>query len=87
MSSDRRAILQLLALGHINPAQAERLLAIAAADRDAVWTLVGCAAIAAVAQLHSVVPVVHLFRSMLVASLPALQHAFTSIATSFGGWS
>jgi hypothetical protein len=86
MPSDRRAILQLLANGRIDSGQAERLLVIASEERETVWALAGCVAIAAVTQLHGLVPeLVSLCRAALVASLPALHHAFTSIAFMWGG--
>jgi hypothetical protein len=85
MSSHRRAILQLLALGRINSVEAERLLAAATADREAAWALVGCAVVVAASQLNSLLPLAQHFSSTLAGSLPALQHLFTSIAVSLGG--
>jgi len=86
MPSDRRAILQLLAAGRIDSAQAERLLILVSEERETVWALAGCAAVAAVTQLHGFVPeLLDLFRAALAGSLPALQHALTSIALLPGG--
>lgn len=86
MPSDRRAILQLLANGRIDPAQAERLLVLVSEERETVWALAGCVAIAAVMQLHGVIPeVVSLCKAALAGSLPVLQHAFASVAFLSGG--
>jgi hypothetical protein len=86
MNMDRRAILQLLAQGRIDPAQAERLLAISGADREDLWVLAGCVAIAILAQLQYIAPwIVHLLRAGLAGNLAALHHALTSLPISFGG--
>jgi hypothetical protein len=86
MNSDRRAILELLAAGRIDAAEAERLIAVAGADRETLWALVGCSAIAAATELHAFMPgLAHLLRSSLAGCLPALEHAFTVIALSWGG--
>jgi hypothetical protein len=86
MNSDRRAILQLLAAGRIDAAEAERLIAVTSADRETLWALAGCSSIAVAAELHAVLPALaHLIRSSLAACLPALQHAFTVIALFWGG--
>ncbi|MGB6689649.1 MAG: hypothetical protein WBE76_17575 [Terracidiphilus sp.] len=86
MNSNRRAILELLAAGRIDAAEAERLIAATSADRETLWALVGCSAIAVAAQLHAVMPeLAHLLRSSLAGCLPALEHAFTVIALSWGG--
>ena len=84
MSTDRRAVFQLLALGRISPAQAERLLAILSVDREAVWAIAACALFAGAAQLHAFAPALaHLVRS----AMPALQHALTTSAAFLGGMS
>jgi hypothetical protein len=84
MSNDRRAVFQLLALGRISPAQAERLLAILSIDREAVWAVAACALFAASAQLHAFAPALaHLLHS----ALPALDHALTALASFLGGMS
>jgi hypothetical protein len=86
MSSDRRAILQLLANGRIDSSQAERLLVIVSEERETVWALAGCAAVAAVTQLHGLVPeLVSLCKAVLAGGLPELHHAFTSIVFLLGG--
>ena len=85
MSSDRRAILQLLAIGRINSAEAERLLAAIRPDWEAALALAGCVVVAAASQLHSFLPVAQHLSSTLAGSLPAFQHLFTSISVSLGG--
>ena len=86
MPSDRRAILQLLASGRIDSAQAERLLVIVSEERETAWLLAGCAAVAAVAQIHALVPdIVGLCKAALAAGFPALHHALSSIAAWSGG--
>jgi hypothetical protein len=86
MNSDRRAILQLLAAGRIDAAEAERLIAAASADRETFWALAGCSAIALAAQFHAVMPELARFlRSTLAWCLPAMEHAFTVIALFGGG--
>ncbi len=86
MPSERRAILQLLAIGRIDAADAERLLAIVSEERETTWALAGCAAFAAVTQLHGLMPELEgLFKAALAGSLPALHHAFLSIALFLGG--
>lgn len=88
LNSDRRAVLQLLALGRINAAQAERLLATLSADREALWAIAGCLALVALAQFNSIAPpLLHLFRSVLSTGLPQLHHALSSIALFLGGLS
>jgi hypothetical protein len=80
MNNERRAIFQLLALGRINAAQAERLLAALSADREALWAIAGCVLIVAVTQINPIAAaLVHLVRTALSSSLP-LQHALSTLA-------
>jgi hypothetical protein len=53
MSSDRSAVLQLVALGRMTAADAERLLAVWGAERENHWMVFACMAMATVATLHS----------------------------------
>jgi hypothetical protein len=86
MPSDRRTILQLLANGRIDAAQAERMLFLVSEELETLWALAGCAAVAAVTQLHGLVPeLVNLCRAALAGSLPALLHAFPTISFLSGG--
>jgi hypothetical protein len=80
MEKHRIMILQLLAQGRIDAAQAERLLASAGAEREIAWAITGCAAIAAVAQLHWLAPeITHVVRVALSAGLPSLKHGLSSL--------
>jgi hypothetical protein len=67
MPADRRAILHLVALGRITPAEAERLLAAWNEGRESLLALTGCILIACLAQLH------------LHELLPGAAHAFHSL--------
>ena len=86
MMMERRTIFQLLAAGRINPGQAERLLAAVSTDRETLWALAGCAAIAAIVQLQAIAPsVAHLLREALAGSLPAMRHGLSIISSFAGG--
>ena len=79
MNRDRSTVLQLLAHGRIQPAQAERLLAALSADRESAWAIAGCAGVGILAALHSFAPeLTHLFRAVLFRTVlvwPALVWA------------
>jgi hypothetical protein len=93
MYTNRRAILSLVALRRITPAEAERLIAACSSDREAWWLLAGCALCAGLFQLqpHSVAGTLHLsrpvfgFRSLIEGAIPAIHHAIVHIATLLGG--
>jgi hypothetical protein len=86
MPSDRQAVLQLIALGRIDPVQAERLLAIVNEERENLLALAGSLAVAMIAELHAVVPgLMQHMQSAFSAGAPRLQHVFTSIALLWGG--
>lgn len=88
MASDRRAILQLLAAGRIDAAQAERLLTVTGADREAVWALAGCALMVVLARFDPHVlslQLGHLFNAALAGGAPALSHALTNLTSILGG--
>jgi hypothetical protein len=51
MQTDRRAILHLVALGRISPAEAERLLIAWNEGRETLWALTACVVISLVVQL------------------------------------
>ncbi|HUB52473.1 MAG TPA: hypothetical protein VL986_10015 [Terracidiphilus sp.] len=86
MYTNRRAILFLVANGRITSAEAERLIAACACDREAWWLLAGCALCAGMVQLqpHAFSGAMHLFRSMIDGSIPALHHALMQAATYLG---
>jgi hypothetical protein len=88
MERHRATILQLLALGRIDAAQAERLIAAASAERETAWAMAGCAAIVGLAQLRWLAPeFAHVFRAMLAGAVPVLHHALNTFAMLFGGLS
>jgi len=93
MYTNRRAILSLVALRRITPAEAERLIAACSSDREAWWLLAGCALCAGLFQLepHATAAVLHLFRpvvglrAMIDGSIPVIHHGMAHIATLIGG--
>ena len=93
MYTNRRAILSLVALRRITPAEAERLIAACSNDREVWWLLAGCALCAGLFQMqpHALAEMMHLFRpvirlsSEIVGSIPVLHHAVVQIATRLGG--
>jgi hypothetical protein len=52
MKNDRRAILALLTLGRITPAEAERLLFACSDARETAWFFTGCIVLALAAQVR-----------------------------------
>ena len=53
MSSDRRTILQLVALGRLSPGEAERLLLAWNEGRETAWMIARCVALALIAALEA----------------------------------
>ena len=86
MEQHRSMILQLLAQGRTNAAQAERLIATIGGEREVRWAIAGCAVIAGLSQLHWLGPeLAHVFNSILAGAAPALHHALNTFAMLFGG--
>jgi hypothetical protein len=87
MYTNRRAILSMVALRRITPAEAERLIAACSSDREAWWLLAGCALCAGLIQLepHAIAGMVHLFMPVIEGSIPAIHHAIVHIAALLGG--
>jgi len=56
MSNHQRVLLQLIAIGRISPAEAERLLIAGNEGRELLWVLCACMVIAALSQAQSLVP-------------------------------
>lgn len=73
MNTDRRAILALIAMGRITPAEAERLLAACNESRETAWILVASLGFALLAQLH-MHELVPMFRHLINTQLPALAN-------------
>lgn len=82
MNTDRRAILALIAMGRITPAEAERLLAAWNESRETAWILAFSLAVVCLAQLnvHAFMPaLVHFFSAQLPALAQAIRHALSPI--------
>jgi hypothetical protein len=86
MYTNRRAILSLVAHGRITPGEAERLIAACSSDSEAWFVLAGCALFAGIVQLqpHALSGAMHLFRSVIDGSIPALHHALVQTAAHLG---
>lgn len=84
MDTDRRAILALIAMGRITPAEAERLLAAWNETRETAWVLAASVGFALLAQshLHELVPVLNHLISTQVA---ALAHLLEPVMGGMGG--
>ncbi len=88
MHTDRRAILQLVAMGRITSAEAERLLIACNDERETLSVLAVCVAVACLAQLHLgrlVTDLLHAAHSFIPGSLLSLHHALSLVARLFGG--
>jgi hypothetical protein len=80
MNNHRRAILQLVAMGRITPAQAERLLMAVNEGQQAVWALAACVAVSPFAQLHQLLPgLLQIAHSLMPVSHGSLHHAHSLI--------
>ncbi|HEY1984319.1 MAG TPA: hypothetical protein VGG85_02865 [Terracidiphilus sp.] len=85
MQRDRDAILSLIALGRITPAEAERLLVVWNEGREEHWVMAGCVA-AGLSQVHAILPLLARFAHTLAANnIPALHHALTVLNLWNGG--
>jgi hypothetical protein len=82
MKRERTAILSLIALGRITPAEAERLLAMCGEGREELWVIVLCLA-ACLAQFLPALA--RMANTLLAGGLPALHHAVTAITYWIGG--
>ncbi|MBS1805962.1 MAG: hypothetical protein JST28_21685 [Acidobacteria bacterium] len=85
MNTDRRAILALIAMGRITPAEAERLLAAWNESRETAWILVASLGFALLTQLHmhELLPI---FRHVIGTQLPALANMMGPVIGWMGGW-
>ena len=82
MNTDRRAILALIAMGRITPAEAERLLAAWNESRETAWILAFSLAVITLAQLnmHELLPVLmHFFNTHIPALAEAARNALSPI--------
>ena len=88
MNTDRHAILALIAMGRITPAEAERLLAAWDESRETAWILAFSLALVCLVQLHvhSLLPILmHFFNARVPALAEALRQALSPIQDSMGG--
>jgi hypothetical protein len=83
MNTDRRAILALIAMGRISPAEAERLLAVWNESRETAWILAFSLSVVCLAQLnvHSLLPAItHFFSAQVPVLAEAIRHALSQFA-------
>jgi hypothetical protein len=88
MQTDRRAILSLVALGRITPAEAERLLIAWNQGRESVLVCAVCIAAVLLTQLdpNQVLPdLVHLAQALISGRVIRLHHALALVNRLFGG--
>lgn len=88
MRKDRHAILQLVALGRVTPAEAERLLLLSNESRETAWIFSACLVLAVFGELHAHLQIPFAgseAHSLAAAMLAALQHASSVIHHWFGG--
>ena len=88
MNTDRRAILSLIAMGRITPAEAERLLVAWNETRETAWILAFCLVCVCLAQLnlHEFLPgLMHSLNAQIPALVEAAKHAISPIAEIVGG--
>ena len=53
MQGDQRMVLQLIALGRLSPAEAERLLLASSAGRETGWMVGGCVLLALIGSIQA----------------------------------
>lgn len=82
MKEERRMILSLVATGHLSAAEAERLIAAWAVEREGVWVTAACATVIGIQViLHGLGPAL---AGLAPAWSVALQHA-AEIVKGVGG--
>jgi hypothetical protein len=90
MDRDRRTLLQLVAVGRLNPAEAERLIAAQTFHREDAWLLPACLLMLVLphhAPLHALLGGVYLFFSHLPGSIGYLGQIFSQLHHLTGGLS
>jgi len=88
MNNHRRAIFQLIAMGRVTPAQAERLLIASDRVQEALWTIVACVGIAYLAahpQRFLPPSLLRIAHALLHGRLFSLHHAPSLITRIAGG--
>ena len=82
MNNHRRAILQLVAMGRVTAAEAERLLIASDHVQETIWALIACVAIAclAVRHLDQLLPgLLHIAQSLKHGNFISLHRALSLI--------
>lgn len=80
MHTSRRELLQLIAMGRISPAEAERLIAVWNEGRETFLVLFGCLLIVLLAQAHTTLPwLLHIAKSSLPQLTQGFHHALTTV--------
>ncbi len=82
MNNHRRIILQLLALGRVTAAEADRLLIASDHVQETLWALIACVALACLAgpHLHQLLSgLLHIAHSLKLESFISLHHALSLI--------
>jgi hypothetical protein len=84
MNTDRRAILTLIAMGRITPAEAERLLSAWNESRETAWILTASVGVALLAQVHphDFVPMLN---HLISTQVSALAHLLGPAIGAMGG--
>lgn len=90
MNRDRRTILQLVALGRLSPAEAERLMAVWSLKREDTWVFLVClllAVLPAQAPLHPLLGVITAACTHLTGQFAWLTQLFSTLHHLTGGLS
>ncbi len=88
MNTDRRAILSLIAMGRITPAQAERLLVVSNERSETLLALAACLAAMFLMQSHrhDLVPeIFYLIKSLLPGFVAAVHQVQNVVTHLWGG--
>jgi len=82
MKRERHAILSLIALGRVTPAEAERLLAMCGEGREERWVIAVCLAACLVQFLPALARTAH---TLFAGGVPGFHHAVMAITYWIGG--
>jgi hypothetical protein len=80
MWKDRRTVLQMVALGRMTAAEAERMLMLWSTEREDLCVIAGCMVLAVLGELHG-----RAGTSGAAPSMAALHHAVSTIHQWLGG--
>ena len=80
MWKDRRALLQMVALGRMTAAEAERMLMLWSTEREDLWVIAGCMVLAVLGELHGRAGI-----AVAAPSMAVLHHVVSSIHQWLGG--